>query len=416
VDAGIEEKQVLTVTSAAHLLAHLYELAFPAIALTIQEDLGGSLGEALRLSFTMYLLFGLGALPMGLVTDRWGVRSTLTVSTLGAGLAALLVSLASGRAQIVGALALVGLCTSAYHPAGMALLSRTMRERGRALAVNGVFGNLGSALGPFVGGWLAWALGWRRAYAVLGALGIAIGLAALFVALPASRREPAATRPAGSSARATVGLFGLLCVAVLFAGFAYRGTSLVLPGAFRAQAGLFADWLSKIDLERLSGVRNLAAALLASVVYAVGMLGQLLGGHLADRYDLRRAYLGFHLASLPFLVAMAFARDLALVGAACGYFFFALGMQPIENSLVARLTPDRWRSTGYGIKFVLTFGVGSTAVFAVTALQRDGAFAPVFLLCAAAIACLCLAVGALLLSSRGSEVRNTRPAPAAPLA
>jgi len=42
-----------------------------------------------------------------------------------------------------------------------------------------------------------------------------------------------------------------------------------------------------------------------------------------------------------------------------------LGIQPIENSLIAKFTPSRWRSTGYGFASVLIFGVGSLSIYLV---------------------------------------------------
>ena len=63
---------------------------------------------------------------------------------------------------------------------------------------------------------------------------------------------------------------------------------------------------------------------------------------------------------------------------AMAYMFFMLGMQPIENSLVAVLTPPRLRSTGFGMKFILTFGVGSLAVHLVGRWQRAGGLEAVF--------------------------------------
>jgi len=407
VAATSNERRILVTTSAAHFLAHLYELSFPAMALTLQDEIGWSLGEVLRLSFTMYLLFGVGSLPMGLLTDWWKARWMLVLCMLGSGIGACLVALSHGKAQFVASLALVGLCASMYHPAGMALLSRSMRERGRALGTNGVFGNLGSASAPFLAGLLAYSFGWRAAYAVLGGLGILAGLLALAWPFTETdpRRAPAQAMPGGGG-RTTLGYFLILCVAMTLAGFTYRGVSLVLPAAFRAEATFFSDWLRGFELGRIAGISNLAAATLASVTYAAGMLGQLVGGRLADQHDLRKMYFLFHAASLPFLIAMAFAAELPLLLFACGFVFFSLGMQPIENSLVARFTPERWRSTSYGVKFVLNFGVGATAVYAVTAVQTDGGFRPAFLLLAGAVALVCLAIAALLVRSRGVHVSN----------
>ena len=101
-------------------------------------------------------------------------------------------------------------------------------------------------------------------------------------------------------------------------------------------------------------------------------MGQIVGGQLADKLPLARGYLLFHGLSLPFLVGLAFLSGYALPICAAGYGFFALGMQPFENSLVARLVPPRWRSIGYGVKFVLTFGVGALSVEYVGDLTHSG--------------------------------------------
>ncbi len=401
------EKRVVTVTGAAHFLTHLYELTFPAIALTVRDDLGWSLAEVLRLSFLMYLLFGLGALPMGLWTDRWRARGVLSVCMLGAGVGALLVSVSRTPTQFVAALGLVGLGISGYHPAGMSLLSRTMRERGRALGWNGVFGNLGSATAPFIAGILAFQLGWRAAYAFLGVLGVVAGI--LGFVLPIDERSVSsrgARADESHGSRTRLGYFAIVCVAMMFGGFAYRGVSLVVPATFQQNTTFLTTLLQRLDTESLRGVANLAATVIASAVYSVGILGQILGGHLADRYDLRKLYLGFHAASLPFVAIMAFVGEWALVLAAAAYVFFGLGMQPIENSLVARFTPERWRSTSYGIKFVLNFGIGAFAVYGVSALHRDGSFTAVYVAVAAVVFLVCAASAALLYRSRGVPVLN----------
>jgi len=44
-------------------------------------------------------------------------------------------------------------------------------------------------------------------------------------------------------------------------------------------------------------------------------------------------------------------------------------MQPIENTLVARMTPESFHHSAFGIKFVLTFGVGALAVKMVERIQ-----------------------------------------------
>ena len=405
---GNREKQILLLTGSAHFMTHLYELAFPALALTVRDDLGWSLSEVLRLSFLMYLLFGIGALPMGFLCDHWSSRRMLSVTMLGAGIGCIAVSMVQTQTQFIACLAFVGLCISAYHPAGMSLLSRTMRERGRALGINGVFGNLGSASAPFLAGVLAWLFGWRVAYAALGLAGIVVGLYGWQVRVdekPTAREVATATK---QERRDLWKYFVLLCVAVLFAGIAYRGVSLVFPASFLERATFLGDALNRWDAERWHGVANLSAAILASLAYLMGILGQILGGYLADRHDLRKLYLLFHAASLPFLLLMATAHEWLFLLAAGAYVFFSLGMQPIENSLVALLTPERWRSTGYGLKFVLSFGGGSLAVYAVASLQARGGLQPVYEAMSVAVGLVCASTLLLLWRSRRVRLLNQK--------
>ena len=400
------EWRILTLTGSAHFMTHLYELAFPALALTVRDDMGWTLAEVLRLSFLMYLLFGLGSLPMGFLSDRWRARTVLTLSMLGAGLGALGVSLAQNRWQFVVALAFVGLCTSAYHPAGMSLISRTMRERGRALGINGVFGNLGSAMAPFLAGFLAWKFGWRNAYAVLGMMGLLVGIYGWLVPVSEDSVHPSEPELRLGERREMWIYFAILCVGMMFAGLAYRGVSLVFPATFLERATFLSTYLARIDADSLQRIGNLSAAVLASLAYAAGILGQILGGHLADRYDLRKLYLLFHATSLPFLLAMAYASEGALLVAASAYVFFSLGMQPIENSLVARLTPERWRSTSYGIKFTLNFGIGALAVYLVASIQESGGLRPVYQVMSVMVGLICVSILTLLWRSRGMRMVN----------
>lgn len=91
---------------------------------------------------------------------------------------------------------------------------------------------------------------------------------------------------------------------------------------------------------------------------------------MADRFQPGNCYLIFHIITVPMAFLMAVLADIPLVLVATVYFFFLLGMQPAENTLVARLTPKRLHHSAYGTKFILTFGVGALAVMMVSAIER----------------------------------------------
>jgi MFS family permease len=145
-------------------------------------------------------------------------------------------------------------------------------------------------------------------------------------------------------------------------------------------------------------------------LFASGIAGQYLGGMIADNRELRASYLAFHLASLPLLVLVSRLDQLPLLVASSLYVFFALGMQPIENSLFASLTPERWRSTAYGLKFVLTFGVGSSAVWMVRSVAASYGWTSVYAVLSGVVVLLLGCIGLLFAFTSRRPVHN-RTAP-----
>jgi MFS family permease len=407
VNDAVRERNILLVTSVAHFLAHFGLLIFPSLVLSIQRDWDLPFDRALALGFWMYLLFGLGALPTGVLTDLWR-RPRLMIVICLAGMAAcsLWAGLTRTASQLTWALGGLGLFASIYHPAGMGLISTGVKRRGWALGVNGVAGNLGEVLAPVAAGLLAVVLGWRSVYLVLAVPSAAMAVLALRLradGLPAPTvREEAVPR----GRRRTVLVFSLLCVAMVCGGIAYRGQTLVLPKWFQEQGGALVAVVEGWTWLPRAGGSVVAATALTSLAYLVGALGQVVGGRLSDRHDLRRVYFGFQACALPLLVLMGRTSGPALLLAAMAYSFFAFGMQPAENSLVAALTPPRLRSTGYGLKFVLVFGMGSLAVKLVGGWERAGGLATVFPRLALFIFGLLASVIVLTLFTRREAIRN----------
>ena len=382
------ERNVILLTGAGHFSTHFFELMFPTLAVTLAHESGARLQDVLGISFVGYLLFGLGALPFGFLGDRIGARKLIVSGIFGMGVFAIAASESLNRSALAFCLAGVGLFASIYHPVGMSLISRTISRRGRALAVNGIFGSAGIALTPVITAFLCKQIGWRSAFSAAGYAACALAVVCAFLTIDETKTvdEPAPVR--GEKSNTPFVFFVLLLVTSALAGISYRGNTVVQPAYFD---------------ENVQGIGFGAAT---SLVYLVGIGGQYLGGALADRGDLRWMYFLFHALSLPALVAMTVLTDVPLLGAAIIFIFFSLGMQPIENSLLAHVTPAKWRSTAYGAKFVLTFGVGSLAVRLVewAHATRDLSFA--ILVLAGVVAALLLVIGIFLFLSRGRSFRN----------
>jgi MFS family permease len=352
------ERKILTVTCFGHFLSHFNMLVFPAILMPLSSRLGMDMGEVLGLSFWMYLLFGLTALPWGVATDRYGAVPFLFLFFAGAGAGGLAAALfIDSPAALAVCLATIGLFSGIYHPAGLGWISKEIDRVSLGMAYNGIFGNLGLALAPLLAGVVNWLWGVKAVYVAVGALNLS-GAAMLLLAPTAE--SPGETRAKPSQGSESVRGFLILLGAMMLGGVAYRGATVILPAYFELKnTGIF-DWLSGFFSGRLS--ENLVATTVTSVIFIIGMAGQYTGGRMAERFEQRRLYLIFHALPIPVALLMALLTDVPLVILAVIYFFFLLGMQPIENTLVARFTPRQFHHAAYGTKFVLTFGVGALAV------------------------------------------------------
>jgi len=366
-------------------------LMFPALVLPLMGMYDMDLSHVLALSFWMYLLFGVTALPWGLASDRVGAKPLLLLFYTGAGLCGLAAGFfidSPGAFSLC--LAGVGVFSGIYHPAGLGLISRGISKMSMALGYNGMAGNAGLAAAPVLAGIINHFYGIQTAFIFLGCLNL-IGTVIMFL-LPVI--EPARNEKTESQGSMRLMLsFAILCICMMLGGVAYRSVTVILPAYLELGNPALLDWISRLSWMPAS--RNVAATALSSSVFMVGMFGQFLGGVAAERFEPRRGYLVFHVLALPMALAMAYTTDVSLLFITMGYMLFLLGMQPIENTLVAKLTPDKVRDSAYGTKFILTFGVGAFAVYLVGWVKEAWSLPAVFV--AMAIVSLATVLSILLL-------------------
>ncbi len=353
-----KERRVLVVTCFGHFLSHFNMLAFPAIVLPLATRLDMPVAKVLGLSFWMYMLFGFTALPWGMVADRWKASPLMILFFVGSGISGLTAAaLMDFPVGLSLSLAAIGLFSGIYHPTGLGLISKEIRRVSVGMGYNGMFGNLGLAMAPLLTGLINWLWGPRIAYVFLGILNLS-GVA-FMLTFPLMETDP--VHPASAQDRNRVSkTFLVLLLAMMMGGVVYRGVTVVIPTYLELKnAGIF-QWLVASFGDGIS--KNLIATSITSFIFLAGILGQFIGGRVAERFDPRYGYLAFHILALPAVFLIAVTSDILLVILAAVFFFFFLGMQPIENTLVAQFTPKTYHHSAYGIKFVLTFGVGSVAV------------------------------------------------------
>jgi MFS family permease len=332
------------------------------------------------------------------------------------GLGALLAAAREDGALLLPGLALIGLGASIYHPVGLPLAAETGPRVGigvgRALGVNGVWGNMGVAAAPLLSGWLAARLGWQSAFLLPGALSLVTGLAFLPLCRGWPRPAAAAAAPSRGPGLSASGdtdaerwrIMAFLLVAALFGGLVFAAMTVALP---KMLAETPAAGFSLGDA--LTGA-TLGAAGLASLVFAVAAFAQIPSGRAVDRFGARRLIL---LVAVPQVLLFAL---LALLQGWTAILLLALvvplifGEIPLHDSLAVRAADPRWRARFFAAKYMLSLGVSSAAVPIIAWLHDpEVGFRLLFALLAVAVAGIVVAALALLPGARRTEVPPLAP-------
>ncbi len=343
----------LAYAQAAHSFCHISMLLYPTVVLALEKQLGMSYGDLLVLMTLGNVLFGVAALPAGWLGDRWHTVGMMVIYFIGLGAALIFTGSMSSPAGLTLGLALVGLFAAIYHPVGMSWLLRNSEHAGRTLGVNGVFGSLGVASAALIAGVLTDLISWRAAFMVPGAIVLLIGLTLAYCfarGLVIERKADVRPRQHKPSRQAMWRVFVVLSITMLGNGLIYQSMSSAMPKIFAERVP---DW---------TGGSATGAGLLVSLVYFGAMASQLLGGYFADKLSTRSLYIFAALLQLPIYVfAMMFGGPALFLLIASSVFLQTMAV-PTENVLLANYTPDKWRATAFGAKFVLALGVGALGV------------------------------------------------------
>ncbi|WP_374443863.1 MFS transporter [Stella sp.] len=334
--------------NTAHTFTHysLLILATAVLAIVQQDQaaFGGEYGPILALGTAMFVLYGLGSLPMGWLAERLGRKGMMTAFFLGTGGGMMLAGWAGSPIWLMTALALMGAFSAIYHPIGTAMLVEAAGPRvGRAVGINGVFGNVGVALAPVVTAFLAARLGWHWAFFVPGAICVAVGL--LYLREPAFDASHAAKGakpfpeiPAVVVRRAVVILMAIAAVS----GLVFNAFTLLIP---------------KLMEERLAGSPDLlpVVGLLAFLATLCGGLTQYTVGQLIDRNTLKAVFLPLGVVLVPALLALSFVEGwlvLPLAGIVAASIF---GQVTVNDTMTARYIAPALRAKLYSIRFTVGF-------------------------------------------------------------
>ncbi|MEQ8322073.1 MAG: MFS transporter [Rhodospirillales bacterium] len=377
-----------------HLLDHFFMLVFTTAVLTMESEFADSYGRLLLLTTWSFFFFGGASLPAGWLGDKWSRTGMMFVFFIGIGTASILTGFAADPLQIEIGLALVGIFGAIYHPIGLALVVEDAERVGRALAVNGVWGNMGVALAALTTGAIADLYGWRMAFILPGIVSIGIG-----VLYGVHLLNGGATSTAGKQKKTPPKVplsiqkrvFLFLIIAPTVGGLIFQATTISLP---------------KIMDERLSAMLpgTSEIGMITALVFACAAFAQLAVGELLDRFHTKRIYIGLILAQLAMCALAITAAGWMSLAVTLPLMLVTFGIIPVNDWIVAHYISTEYRSRVYAVKSVLVLGIGAIAVQMTGRLhEATGSFDSLFMVMTVA-AVIVLIATAWLIPSRRAEM------------
>ena len=376
IGSGGTPRSILFFACAAHFMHHVLVSLFLTLVLMLTLEWGRDYGELIALWTIGSLMIGLGAPLAGWLADRWGESRVMVAVFFGLGGASILCGLAQSPGEMNVSLTLLGVFGALYHPVGNSWVVKHARERGKAVALAGIFGSFGVATGPVAAGVINDVLDWRWAFILPGVVTVGFGVALIamkFLTLIPERdgdaHETLHEAPTARDRRNVIALLGVTMTLTLIAVTAFVTA---LP-----------KLVESLNLTTKEGLTSVG--LLVGAIYLAASGAQFVGGHYADRGAARGTYLLSFVALSGVFLVSAMTSNWLLIPLAIVVMFLFEAIAPIETIFVARYSPPGQRGLFFGMRYAISVVGGPAGVSLVSLLyDPQGGFSNLLLVLAGA--------------------------------
>ena len=312
----------------------------------MQDSMAWSRGAISAVALSMWVVYGIGALMWGALSDRWGARRVVVSGGLLLGLGLVAASQITSLWQFYAAFGgVVGLAAGAFYtPLTTTVIRWFTANRGLAVALV----SAGTGLGTFVVAplirWLISTYDWRLAMLVLGDL-------CWIVVIPLALLIRDAPGDVGATADRNVSLpeiwrspqFWLIALTHFACCLAHSGP-------------IFHMVTNAID----QGVGSMTAATILGISGLASLVGRVVSGIVADRWGARRTLIATLSLQAPAIFLYLFA------GSAASFYVLAIvfgasygAVMPMYALLTREYFGAKAMGTAYGAIFMLqAIGMG----------------------------------------------------------
>jgi len=370
------EGKTTWLASFSHFITHGFMTLFPAVMVVIAGENSMSFFAIGVIANIGYFLYGVGAFPAGWLADKFGSKRVLTVGVIGMSAASMLVAASTGPLSFGVAYALLGAFASIHHPAGLSLIARRVTtNKGKALGLHGVLGNVGLFLTPlFAASCVLLFDSWRAAYLIYGLFGVCFSVMLYRARIPEEadlslrgimtccgaagrgRRPEEKGAVAGGAERGKTSYLPaallLLFAGSVLSGYVFRGSLTFFPALMKQEVRFIANHDEPVVM----------AGYLTTAVLSLGLVGAWFGGWINDKVS-RPEFVPavIFLCIAPLLYLISRYSDEKLIAVSCLFSLIYYAWQPAQNYLIAKYTKKASHGIGFGFNFFLIFGLGSIA-------------------------------------------------------
>ena len=308
----------------------------PAVLVAMHEkvSLAGTVMAALLIGQALQVI-------SGWLADHIGGRLFIVCGVLGTGLAAAMIGQSSSLATLIPALVVIGVCNALFHPQALAGARKLSGRRvGFGMSLFLVGGEVGRGVWPLIASFFV--VTWGLPSLSLLAIPAVISIGLLWPSLPVQAPRHVEAQPIAW--RRHIGPMSALVAFQSLRALTIFGVTTFLP-----------------VLWHLRGHSLTEGATLITVLLVVGIIGNVGGGHLADRIGRRAILFGSSLLG-AILLALFLVSGGALQWIMLGLLGIALfATLPVGILIGQDIFPEN-RSLGSGIALGLSNGLAAVGL------------------------------------------------------
>ena len=346
----------------------IYPVILPALRVSFDLDLT----TAGLLVTVLWFVYGLGQLPAGLLADRFGEGTVMSLSTFFAGAAVVLVVLSTSRIMLYVATMILGLGTSLYGIARFTAMEHVFPERiGAANGIVDAAADVGNALLPVLAGIITGAVAWQYG------LGFTVPL---FLLTTVALWSIVPSRTGVESSAAALSLSNSRRLLTLMR----RPALLYGTTVFLVSTSIWMTFMTFYPtyLIEQKGLSPSMASALFGLFFGLGIILKPITGVLYDRFGMRLTFILIILSAALGLIGLSVSEGFWLLLIITVLISSLNGYNPPLVSYLTTALPDEFVGTGLGLIRTITLTVSAVAPFLFGAIADQGLFDEVFLLLA----------------------------------